>query len=212
MSTAKHPVVINRSVRRRTDTINPKEIPFKTFQEKYDSEYQYVLFRLWLKSLDNSILIAAGIKSLKIYAAARRRYYYTLVDANANPMVRNDVFGKTPAEKGTERYLLTIGLCDKMLFANNEKEQEADIPAHLEYSLQIGNRKATLGLVSAEKEMFAKPMVAIFMVVIGKLVDIDVIEIPVSESDAGFLQVLQNAGFKIEGQRKDYHVLVKKFS
>jgi hypothetical protein len=175
-----------------------REISLSDFKKKYRAEYDDLLLRLGLISLQKVMLKVSGIKSLKIFSVEGRRYFSSLVDARSNPIAREEIFKNKRYDKDCEQYILTIAHCDRKDEGKIEKFADERSVQHMEYALMIKNKIANFGLVSMEKSELAKHLIAIFLFTIEKMVDIEATNIVVPDNDAAFLQELQQSGYHID--------------
>jgi hypothetical protein len=187
-----------------------KEITIEEFRKKHHSEYEEVLLRLGLDSLDRMVLKVTGTKALKIYSIRDRRFYSCLSDANVKTIVKREVFGNMPEEKGTERYVLTISVCEQPITYDSLKVDYDDLfHEHLEYALLIRDRKAWFGLISMETKKFEASLIRLFLNDLGKLINVDAtcIQVPISESV--LLQALMTSGYSIGKERAECYNVIK---
>lgn len=185
-------------------------MPIEEFRKKHHSEYEELLMCLGLSSLDRMMLKVCGIKSLKIYSICGRRYYCCLTYTSVKPIVKLEVFGNKPREKGTECYILTVALCDHLISYESLKKDYDDLShEHLEYTLLIKDRKVWFGLVTMEKEKFEVHLIAIFLYTVGRLIDVDAISVLVPTSDTVFLEALKASGYTIVNERTGCYNVTK---
>ncbi|OQP65507.1 hypothetical protein A3860_17740 [Niastella vici] len=186
-----------------------KEISIDEFRTKHEVEYNELLFRLSLISLDKVVLKFSGIKTLNIFSVKGRCYYSCLADSKRNLTVKEELFGRIPEDKNSERYLLTIGVCFQPICDEYEKLQDPSFVEHMEYAVYIKDKKAVFILVSMEKFKLATTLVDIFIFVVNKLINIDACCVRVPTEDKIFLNSLQKSGYEIREESRGYINVVK---
>jgi len=184
-----------------------KELSFDDFRKKHRGEYEELLVRLSLTSLERVVLKVSGIKSLRIFSIGNLCYFSCLTDANVNQCTKEEAFGDKALAKGVERFLLNVTICRRMDESKLEEDYDETFIEHIEYAIAIRERTAYFGLVSMEKSQLAKNLIVIFLITIGKLTNIDAFNIVVPSNDTLFLEALELSGFtKGEDHSGCYHV------
>jgi hypothetical protein len=186
-----------------------KEISFQEFRIKHEVEYDELLFRLSLISLDKVVLKFSGIKNLSIFSIGKRCFYSCLTDGKRNPTVKDELFGKIPEDKNSERYLLTIGVCYQPICDEYEKLGDPSFVEHMEYAVFIKDKKAFFALVSMEKFKLSTSLVDIFIYIVNKLINVEASCIRVPTEDNIFLKALQQSGYEIGEEVKGCFNVVK---
>lgn len=186
-----------------------KEISLEEFRIKHEVEYNELLFRLSLISLDKMVLKFSGIKALNIFSIKGRCYYSCLADSNRNLTVKDELFGRIPEEKKSERYLLTIGVCFQPIGDEYEKVQDPSFVEHMEYAVYIKDKKAVCILVSMEKLKLATTLVDIFIFIVNKLINIEACCVRVPTEDKIFLNSLQKSGYEVREESRGYFNVIK---
>jgi hypothetical protein len=186
-----------------------KEISFDEFRIKHEVEYNELLFRLSLISLDKVVLKFSGIKNLSIFTIAKRCYYSCLTDSKRNITIKDELFGKIPEDKNSERYLLTIGVCYQPISDEYEKLGDPSFVEHMEYAIFIKDKKAFFALVSMEKFKLSTNLVNIFIFIVSKLIHVEASCIRVPIEDNIFLNALLQFGYELGDEVKGCFNVVK---
>ncbi|OMP80037.1 hypothetical protein [[Flexibacter] sp. ATCC 35208] len=194
-----------------------KELTRKDFKNKYPGDYEDMLMKMDLESLNRMELQLGGILLLKIFSTGDKRFYVCVVDDSDNI----DDIGDFPELRGTtgelKKYILSINACHvgepEEEFDGSQaglEKGEKEMDDYIEYDIIKKNRRAYLLFRSMQKNIYSEPLILVFIHAVTLLTDIDDISIRVCAEDELFVRLLREKGYSIGRTTGDMCTVTKR--